>query len=295
MTWERMNDLLKQMGKQDVKLIDKDLGFELCRREGIHAIVIGTFVKAGDAFATDVKVLDVVTKELLKTASVRGDGVQRILTSQIDFAEARNQIQAYRDAILRTSPQTPVYIQGTVDLLHAILFLKAGRVDSARIRTNAFRSALPSVEYIRSTLQMLGGILEGEVLLAERKPDSAIAVCRAAPVIGPSNAVGWRMALYSVPEFRDLVPRAFQMKGNLDSAIVEYERLMTLDTNSVDRRWSQPLYHYRLATVCMKAGKNDKARAEFTRFLEIWKDADKDRAEFRDAKKQLARLGNSSQ
>ncbi len=82
-TWERMHDLLKQIGKQDVEIIDKDLGFELCRMDGVSAVVLGSFIKAGDVFATDVKVLDVETKELLKSASSKGEGVGSILERQI--------------------------------------------------------------------------------------------------------------------------------------------------------------------------------------------------------------------
>jgi tetratricopeptide (TPR) repeat protein len=83
-TLERMYDLLKQMNKGDVKLIDKELAFELCRMDGIEAVVIGSFTKAGDVFATNVKVLDVDTKSLLKSASSRGEGVGSILQAQID-------------------------------------------------------------------------------------------------------------------------------------------------------------------------------------------------------------------
>jgi len=84
MTWERMHDLLEQMGKPEADVIDKDLGFELCRREGVQAIVLGSYVMAGDTFATDVKVIDVATKSLLKSASSRGEGISSILKSQID-------------------------------------------------------------------------------------------------------------------------------------------------------------------------------------------------------------------
>jgi tetratricopeptide (TPR) repeat protein len=83
-TWERMYDLLKQMGKKDVKIIDRDLGFKLCRMEGVEAIVLGSFIKAGDLFATDVKVLDVESKRLLKSVSSKGEGVESILKTQID-------------------------------------------------------------------------------------------------------------------------------------------------------------------------------------------------------------------
>jgi len=83
-TWERMHDLLKQMGKGDVEIIDEDLGFELCRREGIEAIVLGSFIKAGEMFATNVKVLNTETKGIMKSTSSRGEGVDSILRTQID-------------------------------------------------------------------------------------------------------------------------------------------------------------------------------------------------------------------
>jgi tetratricopeptide (TPR) repeat protein/tRNA A-37 threonylcarbamoyl transferase component Bud32 len=83
-TWERMQDLLEQMGEKDVEVIDRKLGFELCRLEGIETIVLGSYIKAGETFATDVKVLDVETKKLLRSSSSKGEGVSSILNTQID-------------------------------------------------------------------------------------------------------------------------------------------------------------------------------------------------------------------
>jgi tetratricopeptide (TPR) repeat protein len=83
-TWERLHDLLAQLGRKDVTFIDRELGFELCRMEGVDAIVLGSFTKAGEIFATDVKVLDVSTKSLLGSANSKGEGVGSILQSQID-------------------------------------------------------------------------------------------------------------------------------------------------------------------------------------------------------------------
>ena len=82
-TWERMRDLLKQMGDGEEKYIDSDRGFELCRREGIEALVVGSLHKAGDMFVTDVKVYDTETKRSIKSVSARGIGAQSIF-SQID-------------------------------------------------------------------------------------------------------------------------------------------------------------------------------------------------------------------
>jgi serine/threonine protein kinase len=84
-TWERMYDLLKQTHKEKVELIDKNMGFEICQVAGIDAIVVGSFVKAGEVFVTDVKVLDAKTKKLLKSANIKSNGLASILNDQIDY------------------------------------------------------------------------------------------------------------------------------------------------------------------------------------------------------------------
>jgi serine/threonine protein kinase/tetratricopeptide (TPR) repeat protein len=83
-TWERMHDLLAQAGRTDVDLIDRDSGFEACLIDGIDTIVLGSFTRADRVFVTDVKILDVVSKQLLKSASAKGAGVGSILDHQID-------------------------------------------------------------------------------------------------------------------------------------------------------------------------------------------------------------------
>jgi serine/threonine protein kinase/tetratricopeptide (TPR) repeat protein len=83
-TWERLRDLLKQVGKGDIEVIDKDAGFEACLKGGINTIVTGSFTRAGDLFVTDVKVLDVRTKESIASKKAEGKGVESILKNQID-------------------------------------------------------------------------------------------------------------------------------------------------------------------------------------------------------------------
>ena len=60
-TWEQMRDALKKMGHTDIKYIDSDLGFELCRRAGIVSLVTGSLTKAEDTFALDMRLLDAET------------------------------------------------------------------------------------------------------------------------------------------------------------------------------------------------------------------------------------------
>jgi len=83
-TWERLRDLLKQVGKGDTEFINSDVGFELCRKENVELIVLGSVAKAGNTFVTDAKVMMVGTKTLLGTAGSRGDSPDSILNNQVD-------------------------------------------------------------------------------------------------------------------------------------------------------------------------------------------------------------------
>ncbi len=84
-SWERMQVLLEQMGKGGpAPPIDRGLAFELCKKDRIDALVMGSFTKAGELFATDVKVLDVKTGKLRVSASSKGIGEESILQSQVD-------------------------------------------------------------------------------------------------------------------------------------------------------------------------------------------------------------------
>jgi serine/threonine protein kinase/Tfp pilus assembly protein PilF len=83
-SWERLKDLLRQAGRDPSAMSDEEAGFEVCRKSGIDALVLGSYIKAGETFATDVKVLDVASKQILRTASSKGDGVSSVLKTQID-------------------------------------------------------------------------------------------------------------------------------------------------------------------------------------------------------------------
>jgi len=83
-SWQRLKDLLRQSGRDETGAFDEEAGFEVCRKEGIEALVTGSYIKAGETFATDVKVLDAATKQLLKSASSKGEGAASILNTQID-------------------------------------------------------------------------------------------------------------------------------------------------------------------------------------------------------------------
>lgn len=128
MTWGRMYDLLKVIGKEDVKTIDENLGYELCRMDGVETIVVGSYTKAGDMFVTDVKILDVETKELLKSANSRGEGVASILQNQIDDLS----IDIFRGVGIsedRIAGAEPRIVDITTSSMDAYNYFLRGRLD----------------------------------------------------------------------------------------------------------------------------------------------------------------------
>jgi serine/threonine protein kinase/Tfp pilus assembly protein PilF len=140
-TWERLHDLLKQTGKEDTPLIDQDLGFELCRMEGVDAIVLGFFTKAGNMFATDAKVLDVNTKSLIKTANSKGEGEGSILRSQIDelSAEISRGIGISESKI--KASQIPI-TEVTTSSMEAYEYYIKGRTESEKFQFERSRQSL---------------------------------------------------------------------------------------------------------------------------------------------------------
>jgi tetratricopeptide (TPR) repeat protein len=90
----------------------------------------------------------------------------------------------------------------------------------------------------------------------------------------------------------DLAARVCAKKGDVAKAISEYERLFTLDVRAP--YLVHPLYHYRLGLLYERAGEAMKAKAQYQKFLDLWKDADPGRPEVEDAKKRLASLNMHS-
>jgi serine/threonine protein kinase/Flp pilus assembly protein TadD len=152
-TWERMRDILKQLGEGDVEIISQDSGFELCRREGIEAIVIGTFTKAGNMFATDVKVLDVETKKLLKSASSRGEGIDSILRTQIDEL-SREISRGFGAAVEKAAGGQVSVAEVTTTSIEAYNYYLRGTEESGKSYWNQARNSLEKALELDPTFAM---------------------------------------------------------------------------------------------------------------------------------------------
>jgi tetratricopeptide (TPR) repeat protein len=95
-----------------------------------------------------------------------------------------------------------------------------------------------------------------------------------------------------VPFTKDIKARAHVQNGEIDSAIVEYKKLMTHNPKNGYYHLIHPKYHYRLAKLYQKTNQTDKAIKEYVKFLDLWKHADPDYPELSEAGKQLEVLRN---
>jgi tetratricopeptide (TPR) repeat protein len=98
------------------------------------------------------------------------------------------------------------------------------------------------------------------------------------------------------------IARAHEIKGDTDKAVDVLEKLIRFDPGRKSLRlaspndyalaWrlTSPKAYYDLGRLYEKKGLKEKARENYRKFLDLWKDADPGQPEVEDAKKRLAGL-----
>jgi tetratricopeptide (TPR) repeat protein len=87
-----------------------------------------------------------------------------------------------------------------------------------------------------------------------------------------------RPPIWNLDWFDDCLANAYLELGQLDEAIAEYERILSLNPNFA-------LAHYHLAQAYERKGEREQARSHYERFLQIWNQADPDLPEVIAARK----------
>ncbi|MCK4758393.1 MAG: tetratricopeptide repeat protein, partial [Candidatus Aminicenantes bacterium] len=251
-TWERMHDLLKQIGKEDTEAIDSELGFELCRMEGVDAIVLGSFVKAGDVFATDVKVLDVKTKKLLKSAQSKGEGIGSILDKQI--GELSKEIS--RGVGLSEQKIEPSQLRiadMTTSSMEAYNYFLQGREEFEKFYYDDSRKTLEKA--------------------VELDPDFAVAYLYLARALGSLGMSRERNSAYE--KAKTLSQRASEKERLYIEAMFansvenDPEKYMRILKQMAEKYPKEKRVHYHLASYYDIEEVFDKAIEEYTRALEL--------------------------
>jgi serine/threonine protein kinase/Flp pilus assembly protein TadD len=254
-SWERLKDLLRQSGKDAAAVSDEEAGFEVCRKEGVDALVLGSYIKAGEAFATDVKVLDVGTKKLLRTASAKGDGVSSVLKTQIDEISrsisrglgpvtAKIEIAPSKVAELTTSSMEAYnyFLRGrddyekfyyadarkflekavSIDPTFAVAYLYLGKIAAEIFDTKAMAEAYEMAKkYSEKASEKERLHIEAEYASAvERDPEKRLRLLEELTRKYPQEK-----------EFHTDLGLVYDSRRRYPEAIAEYEKALTLDPN----------------------------------------------------------------
>jgi tetratricopeptide (TPR) repeat protein len=78
LTRSRMFDLLKQMGKSEVEIVDEQIGRDICHQADVNALVLTSIRKFGELYTIDLKILNPEKNEYLLTTKVEGKGQESI-------------------------------------------------------------------------------------------------------------------------------------------------------------------------------------------------------------------------
>jgi len=179
------------------------------------------------------------------------------------------------------------------NLALGLIDLKRGQIDSIKTRLEKMNSFYLKEEDPgdKALMKYNYDFLAGEVLLTEGSLEKAvIALKEILPLNVPTAQATGSLIGYNLTNHKELLARAYELKGDLEKAIAEYERLVTFDPGSKDRRLIHPKNHYRLAKLYEQKGWKRKAIEHYEKFLSLWKDADPGIPEVEDARKRLAGL-----
>ncbi|MFA9454941.1 MAG: tetratricopeptide repeat protein, partial [Candidatus Aminicenantaceae bacterium] len=205
-----------------------------------------------------------------------------------DLDLARSYFTTYAEFMRRRNPNLQVFYSASLSLRLGLIDLKAGEAASARRRLGELNGLFPEMQ------EAVGPITEGrvthardrfeaELLLEEDQPHRALEICmNTAPLTIPLMSNEDALAVYNLPSERDTLARAFVKLGDMDKAIQEYEKLITFDPDSQERRLVHPRFHYRLAKLYEQTGQKNKALLHYRKFLDLWKDADPGQSEVED-------------
>jgi tetratricopeptide (TPR) repeat protein len=215
-----------------------------------------------------------------------------IYLSRGEFDLPRKFNKEWFDVFVNQDPRNEAFYKDSYLCILGLTELKEGKMDSAKTRVAEMMSLLPRLTPSqRERGTFIANLFQAEVLLAEGFPEKAIAVFeKTAPPIpfGMQDVIS--LAAYNTPFLKDVLARACLQKGDLDRAISEYEKLVAFDPNSRARFLVHPELHYRLAKLYEKKGVKAKAKEQYQKFLDLWKDADPGLAEVLDARKGLEAL-----
>jgi tetratricopeptide (TPR) repeat protein len=252
---------------------------------------LGNFKEALGDFTLADKMAEQAENWINKANALEGKGVVYLATGELELSGAsfENELKILIGGVRALVPFYKAYMAWRL----GVLALEQGQIGLAKTKISEMKALLPEVEgKNKERITVLVGLLQGEALLIQGDLDGALAASqKACGPESPSFSPGYSWQFNTnISYSMDLMARVFAKKGDVAMAISEYERLFKIPFTYKSIYFVHPLYHYRLGLLYAKAAEVAKAKAQFEKFLDLWKDADPGRSEVEDAKKRLAGL-----
>jgi serine/threonine protein kinase/tetratricopeptide (TPR) repeat protein len=259
--------------------------------KGLYYFLLGRLNHSQDAFKRAKDLYEEVSNEM--NVNILDWSFSWIHFEQGKYGLSRTYMKRCWDYFIQSYPQVQYYtLWSNID--YGFVDLMEGRIDSAKVKLSVAKEILLKLEGSQRNIDYAHsryGVFNGIVLLEENKNREAVSVLEKSDyLIIPNLWTPNQVRFVNLPFVKDALGRAYHQAGDLDKAIVEYERITRFNPDSKDRLLIHPKYHYRLAKLYEKKGMKDKAIERYEKFLDIWKDADEDLPEPHDARARLARL-----
>jgi tetratricopeptide (TPR) repeat protein len=213
-----------------------------------------------------------------------------------DFHQGKNNYRGVLDHTERYYVQHVPYYQADYECYCGLVDLEMGQIDSAKIRLANIDRIIPSVLPLFQYLaRYRHNLLLAKILFAEKRFTELINLCKRPKVKGTAPWIGsWIHTNENMPAMQDELARAYYDIGQLDKAIETYEKITKIHRQEQVRDLIHPLYHYRLAKLYEENSEPEKAIERYERFLELWKEADEELPEPKDARMRLENLKQGS-
>jgi len=259
---------------------------------GIYRYWLGNFKDALSDFDLADNKAEEAENWTYKANALEGKGLVYLAKGEFELSRTsfENELKLLAGRVRTWGPFNKAYLAWRLGMLAA----EQGQISAAKAKLSEMKAILPEIKgNDKDFLSVLGDLLQGEALLSQGALDGALAVSQKA--CGPGSSFWDRFYTWPFNEYTsyhmDLTARVCAKKGDVAKAISEYERLLMLDIRTP--YLVHPLYHYRLGLLYERAKDVAKAKAQYQKFLDLWKDADPGRPEVEDAIKRLAALKSS--
>ena len=144
------------------------------------------------------------------------------------------------------------------------LYAALGRLDQARRLVSEYERLMPGPVRVGDGRFWRG---RAQMALNEGKPEEALTLGRQAAKLGGCGGC-----------LGDLLGRAHEQLGHIDSAIAAYEAALRPPVYGSDFKylieWEVPTVLFRVAELYEQQGRRPLARERYSSFVELWKDAD---------------------